>query len=175
MHLPLAVSDVLLRTTARVHQMIMQQWHAATTTRHSYTHTHTSVPYWCPDIWLGLELLRDLQFGLSPNWISRSNSNHKCIHVTRIGAWQPKNFSCASRTSGWTPLTKFLNPPLVPALLSMARRNSGRRNSSKQTRSPVYDWMAGMIVNVCVHSVSTKCTVLPWTIISVAAFVHFFV
>ena len=26
--------------TARVHQMIMQQWHAATTTRHSYTLTY---------------------------------------------------------------------------------------------------------------------------------------
>ena len=26
--------------TARVHQMIMQQWHAATTTRHSYTLTN---------------------------------------------------------------------------------------------------------------------------------------
>ena len=27
-------------------------------------HTHISVPYWSPDIWLGLELLRDIQFGL---------------------------------------------------------------------------------------------------------------
>ena len=26
--------------TARVHQMIIQQWHAATTTRHSYTLTY---------------------------------------------------------------------------------------------------------------------------------------
>ena len=36
---PLAASNVLLRSyiTAQVHQMIMQQWHAATTTRHSYT------------------------------------------------------------------------------------------------------------------------------------------
>ena len=27
-------------------------------------HTHVSVPYWSPDVWLGLELLQDIQFGL---------------------------------------------------------------------------------------------------------------
>ena len=32
--------STLLYITARVHQMIMQQWHAATTTRHSYTLTY---------------------------------------------------------------------------------------------------------------------------------------
>ena len=26
-------------------------------------HTHVSAPYWSPDVWLGLELLRDIQFG----------------------------------------------------------------------------------------------------------------
>ena len=26
-------------------------------------HTHVSVSYWSPDVWLGLELLRDIQFG----------------------------------------------------------------------------------------------------------------
>ena len=31
----------------RVHQMIMQQWQL---------YTHVSVPYWSPDIWLGLEV-----------------------------------------------------------------------------------------------------------------------
>ena len=39
--------------------------------------------------------------------------------------------------------------------------------------------MAKTIVNVCVYSVSNKCTVLPWTIISVAdeehSFIDFFV
>ena len=30
-------------------------------------HTHVSVPYWSPDVWLGLELLLDIQFGL-PTW-----------------------------------------------------------------------------------------------------------
>jgi len=47
--------------TAQVHQMIMQQWHATTTTRHSYTHISFLVS---PDVWLGLELLPDIQFGL---------------------------------------------------------------------------------------------------------------
>ena len=35
--------------------------------------------------------------------------------------------------------------------------------------------MAGTIVNVCVYSVSTKCTVLPWMIISVADEEHLFI
>jgi len=40
MHSPLAASNVFLCITARVHRMIMQQWHASTTTRHSYTLTY---------------------------------------------------------------------------------------------------------------------------------------
>ena len=44
MHPPLAASNIFLRTYLHeFHQMIMQQWHAATTTRRSYT--HVSVPY----------------------------------------------------------------------------------------------------------------------------------
>jgi len=37
MHPPLAASNVFFVRNTRVHQMIMQQLHAATTTRHSYT------------------------------------------------------------------------------------------------------------------------------------------
>ena len=93
-------------------------------------HTHVSVPYWSPDVWLGLELLRDIQFGLPAilnnslasyqsvlnTSILRSDNNyvcHKRIYVTRSGRGNPKIFGCASRTSGWTPLSKFLNPPLL--------------------------------------------------------------
>jgi len=37
--------------TAQVNQMIMQQWHAATITRHSYTLIYkVSVPYWSSDV-----------------------------------------------------------------------------------------------------------------------------
>jgi len=37
----LVASNVFLCTiTAQVHQMVMQQWHAATATRHSYTLKH---------------------------------------------------------------------------------------------------------------------------------------
>ena len=66
----------------------MQHWHAATT-RHSYT--HLSASYWSPDVCLSLELLWDIQFGPK-------------VGVPTLG--------CAWRTSGWTPLSKFLNPPL---------------------------------------------------------------
>ena len=44
--------------TARVHQMIMQQWHAATTTRHSYTLTYQFLT----DLQTFVELLRDIRF-----------------------------------------------------------------------------------------------------------------
>jgi len=39
MHPPLAASNVFLYKTARVHWMIMQQWNASATARHSYTLT----------------------------------------------------------------------------------------------------------------------------------------
>ena len=42
MHPPLAASNVFF---ARVHQMIMHQWHAATTTRHNYTLTYQFLTY----------------------------------------------------------------------------------------------------------------------------------
>ena len=70
-------------------------------------HTHISVPYWSPDVWLGLELLRDIQFRCLPNW---------------KWAWQPQIFGCASHASGWTPLSKFLN-------LSLLRVNLPKWNS----------------------------------------------
>ena len=40
MHPPWRLVMYFACITARVHQMIMQQWHAATTTRHSYTLTY---------------------------------------------------------------------------------------------------------------------------------------
>jgi len=44
--------------------MVMQQWHALSNNDQAQLHTHVSVPYWSPDVWLGLELLRDIQFEL---------------------------------------------------------------------------------------------------------------
>ena len=89
-------------------------------------YTHVSVPYWSPDIWLGLELLRDIQFGL-PAILNNSLASyqsvvmyvgnnyvcHECIHVTGIERGNPTIFGCALRASGWTPLSKFLNLPLL--------------------------------------------------------------
>ena len=73
-------------------------------------HTHISVPYWSPDVCLGLELLRDIQFGL-PAILKLSTKILLCVswmHLCdRKWAWQPKIFS------GWTLLSEFLNPPLI--------------------------------------------------------------
>ena len=49
------------------------------------------------------------------NTHARSDNNyvcHECIHVAKFRRSNPKFFGCASRTSGWTPLSKFLNSPL---------------------------------------------------------------
>ena len=61
------------------------------------TVTHSSISYLSPDVWIGLEFLPDIQFGGLRD---------------RKWAWHPKIFRCASRGSGWTPLSKFLNPQL---------------------------------------------------------------
>ena len=59
-------------------------------------HTHVPVPYWSPDICLGLELLRDIQFGLTAvlNKSLASYDNdcvcHKCIYVTGSGCGNSK-------------------------------------------------------------------------------------
>ena len=56
-------------------------------------HTHVSVPYWSPDVWLALELLRDIQFG----------------HLRdRKWAWQPPNFQLRFARQ-WLNQPPFLN------------------------------------------------------------------
>ena len=59
-------------------------------------HTHVSVPYWSPNVWLGLELLRDVQFGLSAilnNSLATTIITRAIYAFTcRKWAWQPKHF-----------------------------------------------------------------------------------
>ena len=55
----------------------MQQWHAATTTRHSYTLAYQFL-IWSLDVWLGLELLRDIQFGL-PASLNNSLASYQSV------------------------------------------------------------------------------------------------
>ena len=54
MHPPLAASNVFC-----VHNCTSP----CSNNNQAQIHTHVSVPYWSPDVWLGLELLRDIQFG----------------------------------------------------------------------------------------------------------------
>ena len=72
--------------------MIMQQWNASAKTRHSYTLVYQFLTD------LGLEMLRDIQFGL-PAILNNSLASYRtlatiitraCIDV-RKWAWQPKN------------------------------------------------------------------------------------
>ena len=75
--------------------------------------THVSVPYWSPDVWLGLELLWDIQFGLtsilnnslaSYQSVATRITCHECINVTRSGCGNPKNFRVYF-------VCQWLNPP----------------------------------------------------------------
>ena len=62
MHPPLAASNVFC-----VHNCMSPSNDyaavACSNNNQAQLHTHVSVPYWSPDVWLGLELLRDIQFG----------------------------------------------------------------------------------------------------------------
>ena len=81
-------------------------------------HTHVSVSYRSPDVWLGLELLWDIQLGL-PAILNNSLASYQpvttiitCVTIALIyrkWAWQFKIFGCASCAHGWTPLSKFLD------------------------------------------------------------------
>ena len=95
--------------------MIMQQWQAATTTRHSYT--HVSVPFRSPDICLGLELLRDIQFRLTAilnNSLASYDNNyvcHECIYVLKVGMATQKFPGLLRMPVAQPLLFKFLNAP----------------------------------------------------------------
>ena len=69
----LAASNVFL-ITARVHQMIIYTNTAVECTNNNQAqlHTHVSVLYWSPDVWLGLKLLREWwrNFNVTP-WGNR--------------------------------------------------------------------------------------------------------
>ena len=76
-------------------------------------HTQVSVSYWSPDVWLSLELLRDIQFGLAAilnNSLASYDNNyvcHECISMTRSGGGNPKIFGCALCASGLNPFLNF--------------------------------------------------------------------
>ena len=66
----------------------MQKWHSATTTRQSYT--LTSIPYWSPDIWLCLDLLGDIQFGLPAILNNPLATSYQSVVMAGSGRWNPK-------------------------------------------------------------------------------------
>ena len=110
---PLAASNVFLRTYWQ--ESIKWLYSSGMHQQLPGTVTHSlSVPYWSPDVCLDLELLRDIQFRLPANSLDSYDNNyvcHKCIYVTG-SAGNSKNFGHTLHASGWTSLSKFLNPPL---------------------------------------------------------------
>ena len=63
MHPPLAASNAFLHTycTSPSNDYAAV---ACSNNNQAQLHTHVSVPYWSPDVWLGLKLLRGIQLGL---------------------------------------------------------------------------------------------------------------
>ena len=79
MHPPLAASNVFC-----VHNCTSPSNDyaavACSNNNQAQLHTHVSVPYWSPDVWLGLELLRDIQFG--PRGLPRRASAYEISKST---------------------------------------------------------------------------------------------
>ena len=84
MHPPLAASNVFC-----VHNCTSPSNNyaavACSNNNQAQLHTHVSVPYWSPDVWLGLELLRDIQFG--PRSPPRRASAYEISRGFRISEW----------------------------------------------------------------------------------------
>jgi len=64
-------------------------------------------------------MLQDIQFGL-PAILNYSLASYRsvatiitCALTSGSGHGNPKIFGCASCTRSWTPLSKFLDPPLI--------------------------------------------------------------
>ena len=58
----------------------------------------------------------EISFVTDPSVRPPSYILFKCVHVTESGRSNPKIFQRASRASASTPLSKFLDPPLLPWL-----------------------------------------------------------
>ena len=72
----------------------------------------STVPFWSPDVWLGLEMLRDIQFELPCSYFKQLTIITRAL-TFGSGRGNPKIFGCALCTRSWTPLSKFLDPPLA--------------------------------------------------------------
>ena len=53
-------------------------------------HTHISVSYWSPDVWLGLELLWDIQFELlhDRKWVCQPKNFEPPFWIPKIRHWE---------------------------------------------------------------------------------------
>ena len=109
MHPPLAASNVFC-----VHNCTSPSNDyaavACSNNNQAQLHTHVSVPYWSPDVWLGLELLRDIQFGprgpprrASAYEISKSTGFHVDFGFFWISQW------ISGFQFGFLPTGFFLN------------------------------------------------------------------
>ena len=143
-------------------------------------HAHVSVTYWSPDIWLGLDLLPDVQLGL-PAILNCSLASYQSIatiitcmcvmnahiNMPEVGVATPNFVGCVSCASGWTPLSKFLDPPLLLhhtnwTLLGLSRwilsHPSPRTNCCQNWLLP---YTATPACIAC-HSVHWRCQKVKW-------------
>ena len=111
--------------------MIIQQWHAATTTRHSYTVTYQFLTDLQTFVWAQscFEIFSSDFEQLTSQL--RQYFRVSCMHLrNRNWAWQPKIFGHALHR---TPLSKFLNLPLLTTATQMAYHIFIRRQINLQS------------------------------------------
>ena len=89
-------------------------------------HTHVSVPYWSPDIWLGLELLRDIQFGL-PAWPKVGVATQKFAGAPTPPFWISKSATVVHNT--WSSAHNLYVAALTPVT---AVNVSSKKQNNKQ-------------------------------------------
>ena len=116
-------ANAYITATVWVHQMIMQESMACSNNNQAQLHTHVSIPYWSPDIWLGLELLQGIQFGL-PAILNNSLASYQSVATiitcvmnalmwTKVGMTTQK-FSGVLCVPVAEPPFKFIDLPLEP-------------------------------------------------------------
>ena len=91
----------------------MQQWHAQ---QQPGTATHSCISSLLISWRLNRPRVASRYFKQLTSYPPVSSDNNyvccDCVNVPEVGVATPKNLECASCASGWTPLSKFLDPPL---------------------------------------------------------------
>ena len=100
--------------------MTIQQWHATTTTRHGYTLTYQFLAdlqmfVYRPRVASRYSVRTSAILNNSPASYDNNCVCHECIYMLEV-SMATQTFLDVLRASGQTPVSKFLNLPLIPGI-----------------------------------------------------------